>query len=81
MDTTTTSPVCLATRRRPSSTAISSKGLILYFSPSWMMPEPSGLTLIFDSGSSTRLAVTRIFTAFLLLWSGPLIGESVGHEY
>src|SRR5712664_2907527 len=26
------------------------------------MPLPSGFTLIFDSGSSTRLAVTRIFT-------------------
>jgi hypothetical protein len=29
------------------------------------MPEPSAFTLIFDSGSSTRLAVTRIFTVRL----------------
>src|SRR5262249_11939767 len=65
MLTTTSSPPCFATRRRPSSTAISSKGLILYLSPSCTMPEPSAFTLIFDSGSSTRLAVTRIFTARL----------------
>src|SRR6266849_5387296 len=59
---TTTSPPCLATRRSASSTAIASKGLILYLRPSGTMPVPSALTLIFDSGSSTRFAVTRIFT-------------------
>src|SRR5690606_11396286 len=62
METTTTSPPCLAARRRPSSTAISSNGLILYLSPSFTIPVPSGFTRIFDSASSTRLAVTRIFT-------------------
>src|SRR5208283_4821803 len=61
MDTTTTSPPCFAVRRRPSSTAISSKGFILYLRPSWTIPEPSAFTLILDSGSSTRFAVTRIF--------------------